>query len=358
LKHPASDVRALTEDCRRLTAVIPGLCGPALDTPATDYLSDPLPALERLLSRARFVSAPGGDPERLLAAYFHVLGAEDVIPAAGPLSWLADSGERPTGFIMRADPIHLRADQACLRLFDSATFDLDADEAHALVAAFNDHFGPRGMRLHAPLPLRWYLTLDRDPELATVAPARLAGRDIGGGMPRGKAGAQWHALLNEVQMLFYGHPVNEARAQRGEPPVNSIWPWGGGCLPSHMIATVSDVYADAPTLRGLARLAGIPARDIPGTAAELLTDAHGGLPLVWLDRLERAACYGEVEAWSDEIVQLEQAWFGPLLELLQARRIGALALHVPGLGSYEITRRRLRRFWKARRPLARHCGQV
>jgi hypothetical protein len=337
---------------------MPGLCGPVLDTPATGYFPNPLPALERLLSRARFAADPNGDTERLLALFFHVPGADPVLPPAGPLSWLADTGERPTGFIMRADPVHLRADQACLRLFDSTTFDVDADEARELAAAFNAHFGERGMCLHVPIPQRWYLTVDQDPEVVTVAPVRLAGRDVGDGLPRGKAGAQWHALLNEVQMLFHGHPVNEAREQRGKPLVNSIWPWGGGILPPRITATVSSVYAGSPTLRGLAMLAGIPARDIPGTAAPLATEARNGAPLVWLDRLERAVRYGDVEAWSDGLGELEKTWFEPLLERLHHGRIGSLALCIPGLGSYEITRGRLRRFWRPRRPLVRHCEQV
>jgi hypothetical protein len=347
----------LTEDCHRLTVVMPGLCGPVLDTSATDYLSDPLPALERLLSRARFLSEPAGDAERLLAKLFHMSAADRIVPPAGPLSWLADTGTRPTGFIMRADPVHLRADQSRLRLFDSTTFDLDAEEARELVAAFNDHFGGQSVRLYAPMPQRWYLALEEDPDLATMSPAQLAGRDIGEGLLQGKAAAQWHALLNEVQMLFHGHPVNRAREERGEPLVNSIWLWGGGWLPSRMTATVSEVFADSPMLRGLALLAGIPVRGIPGNATELATEARSGLALVWLDRLERAACYGDMEAWSDGLRQLEVTWFEPLLELLQRGRIGVLALHIPGRGCYEITRRRLYAFWKLRRSLGRFCGQ-
>lgn len=317
-----------------------------------------LPALERLLSRARFVTEPAVDPDRLLAGFFHVRGAAGVIPAVAPLTWLADTGDRPTGFIMRADPVHLRADQACLRLFDCTTFDLEAEEARELVEAFNDYFGARGMRLHAPIPQRWYLTLNEPPELDTVAPAQLAGRDISDGLPGGKAGVQWHALLNEVQMLFHVNPVNRARESRGAPPVNSIWPWGGGYLSAEISTTLSGVVADSPTLRGLAVLAGIPCRDVPASALQLVDESSRGQQLVWLDRLERASRYGEVDAWSDGLRQLEQEWFRPLLDLLLQERIAALDLYLPGLGRYALTRRRLRCFWKPLRSLARHCGRV
>jgi hypothetical protein len=338
--------------------VIPGLCGPSLDTPATGYIPTSLPALERLLSRARVVEHSTSEPESTLAAFFRLsAGGSDQL-AVAPLTWLADTGERTTGFIMRADPVHLRADQACLRLFDSTTFDLDAQEARDLVAAFNDYYCRQGWQLHAPLPQRWYLTLNEAPELATVTPMQLAGRDISDGLPLGKDASTWHAFLNEVQMLFHEHPVNLARDQRGEPAVNSIWPWGGGYLPGGISTTVSRVIADHPQLRGLAQLGGVPWRDIPGNAVELMLESHRGLQLVWLDRLERPWRYGEVEAWCDGIRQLEQTWFRPLLHLLMRGRIGRLDLYPVGARRYEITRRTLRYFWKPERSLAWHCGRV
>jgi hypothetical protein len=348
----------LTEASARLAVVVPGFCGPALDIPATGYLSEPLPALERLLSRARVVMEPASDLEGVLAAFFRVPGGDGSVSAVAPLTWLADTGERTTGFIMRADPIHLRADQACLRLFDSTTFELDAREADELVTAFNDYFNPQGLRLHAPSPIRWYLTLNEAPELATVAPAQLAGRDISEGLPQGRAGAHWHAVLNEVQMLFHTLPVNLAREQRGVPAVNSIWPWGGGFLPATVSTRLSGVIADSPHLRGLAQLGGVACRDLPGSAADLRVESRCGLQLVWLDRLERAWRYGEVEAWCDGLRQLEQLWFMPLLERLLQGSIGQLDLYLGSAGHHEISRRRLRYFWKTDRSLAWHCGHA
>jgi hypothetical protein len=348
----------LTEASCHLVLVIPGLCGPSLDTPATGYFPTPLPALERLLSRARVVKQPASDPESTLAAFFRLPHGDGDQLAVAPLTWLDDTGERTTGFIMRADPVHLRADQACLRLFDSTTFDLNAQEARDLVATLNDYYSRQGWQLHAPLPQRWYLTLNETPELVTVAPARLAGRDISDGLPQGKHAVTWHAFLNEVQMLFHEHQVNLAREQRGEPAVNSIWPWGGGYLPGRISTMVNLVIAGHPLPRGLARLAGIPCRDLPVDATELMVESQGGLQLVWLDRLERPSRYGEVEAWHEGISQLEQTWFRPLLDLLRQGRVDRLDIYPVSDRRYQITRRGLRCFWKPDRSLAWHCGHV
>ncbi|MFQ6707899.1 putative sulfate exporter family transporter, partial [Bordetella pertussis] len=37
----------------------------------------------------------------------------------------------------------------------------------------------------------------------------------------------WRRLLNEIQMVWYEHPVNEARAARGAAPINALWLYGG-----------------------------------------------------------------------------------------------------------------------------------
>jgi hypothetical protein len=38
---------------------------------------------------------------------------------------------------------------------------------------------------------------------------------------------EWRRLLNEIQMVWHDHPVNLARAERGEMPINSLWLFGG-----------------------------------------------------------------------------------------------------------------------------------
>jgi hypothetical protein len=358
-RDTANDLTAFLSDASStsLVLVIPGLCGLLLDVPDAGGLSTDLPALERLLSRARVEARPAHSQEigPIPAGLFRISGPDDGALAVAPFTWLADSGERAAGFIMRADPVHLRADQACLRLFDSTTFSLTAPEARALVEAFNDHYARQGWRLHAPHPQRWYLTLSEAPEITTVAPSQLAGRDIREGMPQGKAGASWHAFLNEVQMLFHGHPVNRAREQRGEPMVNSIWPWGGGYLPAGVATAVTRVFAGQPLLRGLAQLAGVPCRDVPATASDLMEPAACGLQLVLLDPLERAWRYGEVESWGRAVLQLETTWFNPLLDMLQQGRLEHLYLYPLEARRYMINRWRLRCFWKPVRSLSWHC---
>jgi hypothetical protein len=43
-----------------------------------------------------------------------------------------------------------------------------------------------------------------------------------------EAGRPWRRLVNELQMLWFDHPVNESRMEQGQFPVNSVWLYGGG----------------------------------------------------------------------------------------------------------------------------------
>jgi hypothetical protein len=68
-------------------------------------------------------------------------------------------------------------------------------------------------------------------DLATASLDRVLGRNLEHWMPRAANAAPLRRLQNEMQMLLYTHPLNDARAARGVPVVNSFWLSGTGALP-------------------------------------------------------------------------------------------------------------------------------
>jgi hypothetical protein len=335
--------------------VVPGLCGPASDALFSTYLSQYPQALEKLLARARVEQGVAEDLDATLGDMFGLSGAAAGTLPVAPLTWLADTGTPVAGYIMRVDPVHLRADQSSLRLYDSRAFCIEPGEALELAAAFNDLYRDRGWHLEVAAPTRWYLALSEPPVLETRSPTVCAGRDINELLPRGEHGREWHALLNEVQMLFHSHPVNLAREQRGEPVINSIWPWGGGVLPDVVETPAAHVITDHPLLMGLAQLAGIPRRDLPADAAELAGELAAASHLVVIDTLAAACQYADAEAWATGLMRLETNWFRPLLEMVSSGRIGQLELYPVNGKRYHVSRRLLRRFWRRPRSLAQRC---
>src|SRR6267378_1336734 len=120
---------------------------------------------------------------------------------------------------MRADPVHLQVGRDSLVLADSAAFEVSRAESEALVEALNRHFG-QTMLLYPLRPARWYVRLDKAPDMQTTPAAAARGAAIDEKLPAGPDAMRFNALMNEAQMLLHEHPVNAEREARGEPALN------------------------------------------------------------------------------------------------------------------------------------------
>ena len=304
-------------------------------------------ALEFLLARGRRTAQ---QPRTLESWLCEASGIQDPLPA-GALTALAFG--KDAGSWLRADPVHLRADRDRLLLIPSAGFAIAADEARQLCEELNRHFVDQ-FELDPFTPEIWGLLLKTALPLQSRPPLEIAGRDIDAELPQ----KHWHALLNEIQMALYQHPVNTAREARGAPVVNSLWPWGAGALPPSASGPWQSVSADDPATRGLATLAGIRHRETGKSAADWLERAPpDGRHLIVLENLRGAAALGDGDALAVRLQALEMAWFAPLLVALRTGRIAMLTVQVPDAGaSFETERGDLRRFWRRAKPLAAYQG--
>ena len=336
--------------------LVPGLCGPPSDPSVSDYLQTRPAALDRLLSRSRLEHNGITGMETALCRWFGSdAHRQDALPVAA-LTYRSDAGEAATGYLLRADPVHLRADQSSLRLFDADTFSISLEEADVLVAAVNSFYAGHGLQLHAPCARRWYLPLATAPGLTTTALSRVAGQDINAFLPHGTEAANWRGLLNEVQMLLHDHPVNVAREQRGEPAINSLWFWGGGLPPGSLQSRVAMIATDHPLGMGLALQTDTPRIDVPAAAQELFPLAVDGVTLVMNDALASATRYGDVERWLEILGGFEQHWFAPLLAALRQGALHSLEIDPCNGRSFVINKHRQHRFWKRDRPFEIMCS--
>jgi hypothetical protein len=331
---------------KHIALLLPGLGGPASDHPIGDYLERRPAMLDRLLSRAAGSSMPGSDLDSVLLRSF---GLQDTT-AIAPLTFLLDTGQAPAGFIMRADPVHLRADQSCVRLFESHSFNISMEEASALVASFNAFFAADGWHLDAPVADRWYLSSGRQPDITSPSPWSVAGEDIYASLPQGGSAREWHAMLNEVQMLFHGHDVNLERERQGRPVINGVWPWGGGVMPDGTSGDYTRVVTREPLAAALARHAGIATGTLPDEVSKLVAQAGEGVVLVVCDDLRWPARYNEIEEWLAALDRLEQTLLAGLTDALAGRRIDSLRLMPCNGQCFTTTRRRQRAFWRMVRP--------
>ncbi|MFP4606508.1 MAG: hypothetical protein ACLFP7_02705 [Thiohalospira sp.] len=329
---------------RRLTLLVPPLFGPVpgLERAAPTELPR-LPALGALAARGR--PEAGSSPDTFLAALF----AEGAGLAA--LAHLGDTGEADGRFRLFADPVHLTAGHHHL-VMDAAgeELELEPEEATELVASLNELHGERGWTFSAPLPHRWYLDLSEPAPVATTPLPAVAGRPVDRGLPVGEAGRTFNAALAETQMALHDHPVNQRRAERGLPPVNSVWFWGEGTA-ADLRRPRATLWTDHPAARGGARATEADRRDPPVDAEAFLRIAEAGDHVVLLEEGRYAAATAP-GAWLEVMQALEATWFAPLLAALQRGRLAEVAL-IGEAGGVSLTPGRARRIWRRPWPVSR-----
>ncbi|HVI26624.1 MAG TPA: phosphoglycerate mutase [Xanthomonadaceae bacterium] len=254
----------------------------------------PLPErLARALGRAdRLADGDPGERAQLLRHF-------ELLPRSWPVAALTrqrDAGDAAGAAWLRADPAYVRPDINGVRLLGiGESLQLAREDADALLPALRPLFGDAGFPIDAPDSARWYLRLPREARLPLFADAgEVLGADLFDHLPDGPEGRRWRALLSEAQVVLHNHPHNALRGERGLPPVNSLWFWGGGALPDHVRSPHAQVRSDDLLLRSLALAAGID----DGRAMNEGATAGG----VLLDYRALAAFDDGLSAWVDAAV--------------------------------------------------------
>ncbi|KXS33158.1 MAG: 2,3-bisphosphoglycerate-independent phosphoglycerate mutase [Candidatus Gallionella acididurans] len=316
-----------------------------------------LPALEKLLGRGQGEMSEAVSLEQLLCGSFD-LPLQDEAPIA-PISAAFDG--LAAGCWMRADPVNLNLQRD--RLLMSAV-QAGSAEAAALSASLNEHFAGQGLEFFAPHPQRWYVRLGELPRIRTTPLSQALGGDVRGALPGGADASRWHQLFNEIQMLLHAHPLNEAREARGEPTINSVWFWGGGCdrangslrssgepvgLPlagALLQKNYDSVSSDDVLAEMFARAAGVPFS--AWASLWRAGDSPGKQLLVWTG-LRSALQRGDLADWQAALQDFESGYAQPLLAALRSGKIAGLQLDIPSrdsLRSMRLARADIWAFWR------------
>ncbi len=327
--------------------LVPGLFGPL---PAVDQLAGrpDAPLLERCLARADQLPAPGRDLESTLCGLFGVerrTGGDYPIAAVQRLGAGAEPDDR---FWLQAIPVCLRPDQDRLLLFDTRDFDFPTSEADALGSLFRDHFEQQGLKLQLESPHEWYLSPEDAPDITTYGLGEVFGRNMDIFLPTGREALQWHALLNEIQMLFFNAPVNQQREAEGKMPVSGLWFSGGGRLPAGLEQRFDQIYTYSNLARGLARLSNTEPSDLVESEDELLETP--GRKLLLYPALERPVWRADPFDWSEEIEAFEH-WLNARLDAGGRARADEFWIYPCNGRVFRSTAGSRRRFWRRRRPL-------
>ena len=221
--------------------------------------------LGKLLQGMKLVQTDAGNAhslstphERVLARAHGIVGP-DVVD--GLIPWAAQQAAFNAATASLAGkawayitPCHWAMGREHATLTDPAALQLGHDDMHTLMLAMQPYFETEGITLYAPgaaQATHWLAEGEVFRHLPTASLDRVLGRNVDKWLPASKA---IKLLQNEMQMLLYTHPLNDARSARQLPTVNSFWLSGTGALGQPVAATVA-VSSNVVAPRSLAQAA-------------------------------------------------------------------------------------------------------
>lgn len=168
-------------------------------------------------------------PERLRAASLGLQGEDGLIPwAAIDAQHLGLTKTRGDAGWAWVTPCHLDVQSSHVSMTDPQDLNLSATECETLRAAMQTYFAEDGIELHTLTDSTWLAFGAAFRDLPTASLERVAGSSVDAWMPQQDQAKPLRRLQNEMQMLLYTHPVNDARSARGETTVNAFWFSGTG----------------------------------------------------------------------------------------------------------------------------------
>lgn len=196
-----------------------------------------LPKLTALMERLDVSGEDLGNAEDLTMPHERVLARAAGVYQGDGLAPLAawqlradgeDPGNEAWGWIV---PCHWHVGQDHIRMQPPQLLALDETDSRALLAAMQPYFEEDGLALRYVSPTAWLARGEPLRDLPAASVDRVSGSVINDRLPRGPQARTLRRLQQEMQMLLYTHPVNEAREAHGLAPVNSFWVGGTGALP-------------------------------------------------------------------------------------------------------------------------------
>lgn len=129
-----------------------------------------------------------------------------------------------------AELIHLAPGREGASLIPARLLDISAEESAALFDSLQDYIQDTPFEFTPLSPTHWAVDSQQTlpPQTATVELAfETTVQDWWDTSTVGRAWRQW---ANEVQMIWFQHPVNLKRQTQGRPVINGLWLMGGASL--------------------------------------------------------------------------------------------------------------------------------
>lgn len=377
----------MSNESQALTLWIPELLSKGRVQESDQFFQQSFPALQTLLSKAQKLPLPqkvsGEAAFYRMASY--LAHQADMLPIAvtQAMAEVPEFESHKADFWVKVDPVQMVPDRDTLLMMPQSGLNISVEEAQSLIRAFNAHFAQENIELIYGSPYSWYLSVVQSVDLKTCPLSDATMRPLMGCNPQGHAASYWLKLMNETQMLFYTHPVNEARREAGRPEINGVWIWGEGVLSFEQLKTKPEmkictqqgelalVAQTENYLQGLAKAidarfqSALPSltQNVEKTDKHLEKSQNSQFRMAFLPEWEAGhqiwvlnelmAQLGHLteEDWIEVLHYLESCYFQPLLERMQQGKLHSLLLVLGDDHLYHLEPKDLKRFWRWKRSL-------
>ena len=252
-----------------------------------------LPHLTALLSQLSLTDQRNGSPESMTPLHERIRAQSEGLDGPdGLMPWAAQEAQS-LGLEVAGSawawitPCHWQINTDHVVMLEPQELALTAQESSTLMEAMREYFAEDGITLYPSQcanRVGWLAQGEVFRGLATASLERARGAIVDRWMPRESGAKVLRRLQNEMQMLLYRHPVNDARLAAKQSPVNSFWISGTGDLPTRHNGKQSNT---APALN---------------------------LPFVMNDDLRASSVQDDAAAWLLAWEQLDHGLVKPLLD--------------------------------------------
>lgn len=215
--------------------VLPGaLPDPGMARELAPHLVRAAPTLAGWFERARAKQTPA-DPRisgctpfeqwRLQAHGFEPQADQNVCAGLGPLLYDLDIDQNTPVWL--AELVHVAPTQNGASLLPASALGISSDDGAALHESARSLFDGTGFALHAGNSVHWRIDLPPDYTPQCASTALISITSVNDWWPQDAQARPWRRLVNELQMLWFDHPVNLRRQENGLPSINSLWLFGG-----------------------------------------------------------------------------------------------------------------------------------
>lgn len=126
-----------------------------------------------------------------------------------------------------AELVHLAPSREGAALIPASELQISSEHSYELLKAAQELCQGTAFRLEPWSAQHWQLHSTIELPAVFASPQLVSRSAVNDWWDQNPATREWRRFVNELQMLYFNHPVNQDRLNQGLAPINSLWPIGG-----------------------------------------------------------------------------------------------------------------------------------